>query len=186
MALTSCSRLMSSFDWQTALPQGQSNLPPSILVMSDSRQVLTMSQETSSPCGSLVARMSQILILQALRACFSARSSGVSSVLAASSARRCLGRGALARRRAGILRGRRPGRNQRREGCDQSDAGKCHGTPFCGPCPRGWRSMVGGRSGVQHVRPGYFAMRSSAEIMALPISAVPMVRQPSCAMSAVR
>ena len=32
----------------------------------------------------------------------------------------------------------------------------------------------------------YFAMRSSAEIMALPISAVPMVRQPSCAMSAVR
>ena len=68
MAFASSSRLTSSFDWQTALPQGQSNLPPSILVMSDSRQVLTMSQETSSPCGSLVARMSQILILQALRA----------------------------------------------------------------------------------------------------------------------
>src|SRR6185503_8194726 len=86
MALTSCSRLMSSFDWQTALPHGQSNLPPSILVMSDSRHVLTMSQETSSPCGSLVARMSQIFILQALRACLSARSSGVSSCLPPSGA----------------------------------------------------------------------------------------------------
>jgi hypothetical protein len=46
--------------------------------------------------------------------------------------------------------------------------------------------MVVARSGVQRVRTAYFAMRSSAEIMALPISVVPMVRQPSCAMSAVR
>src|SRR5688572_9737886 len=47
--------------------------------MSASRQVLTMSQATSLPAGSLVARMSQILILQALRASFSAFSSAVIS-----------------------------------------------------------------------------------------------------------
>src|SRR6478672_498350 len=86
MALTSCSRLISSFDWQTALPHGQSILPPSILVMSASRQVLMMSQETSSPCGFLVARISQSLTLQALRACFSANSSGLISGLFASGA----------------------------------------------------------------------------------------------------
>src|SRR3990170_3360536 len=79
MALASGSRASSSFDWQIALPQGQPVLPPSILVMSASRQVLTMSQATSSPAWSLVARMSQILILQALRASFSSFSSGVSS-----------------------------------------------------------------------------------------------------------
>jgi hypothetical protein len=77
--LASGSRFSSSFDWQTALPQGQLILPPSILVMSSSRQVLTMSQETSSPTGLLLVRMSQILTLQALRASFSAFSSGVSS-----------------------------------------------------------------------------------------------------------
>jgi hypothetical protein len=46
--------------------------------MSSSRQVLTMSQETSSPAVFRVAMMSQILALQALRASFSAFSSGVS------------------------------------------------------------------------------------------------------------
>src|SRR5262249_10515164 len=45
-----------------------------------------ISQETSSPCGSLVAMMSQILTLHALRASRSARSSGVPSGSFASNA----------------------------------------------------------------------------------------------------
>jgi hypothetical protein len=76
--------LIASFDWQTALPQGQVILPPSILVMSSSRQVLVMSQATSLPFGSRVARMSQIVFLHSLRASFSAFSSGVGSRLSSS------------------------------------------------------------------------------------------------------
>src|SRR5262245_53509925 len=71
-------RSSSSFDWHTALPQGQLALLPSILTMSSSRQVLTMSQETFSPLGSRVATMSQIFFLHSFRASFSAVSSGVS------------------------------------------------------------------------------------------------------------
>jgi len=79
MALASGARGSSSFDWHTALPHGHSILSPSILAMSSSRQVFVMSQEMSSPAGSRVAMMSQILALQAFRVTFSAFSSGVSS-----------------------------------------------------------------------------------------------------------
>ena len=184
MALTSCSRLMSSFDWQTALPQGQSNLPPSILVMSDSRQVLTMSQETSSPCGSLVARMSQILILQALRACFSARSSGVSSFLPPSVA----AAGVASVEGLSPLSCVAPGKVETSvaKAAIRATRANVMELPYAALTPKDGGVWSGADGSVQHARTGYFAMRSSAEIMALPISAVPMVRQPSCAMSAVR
>src|SRR5262245_42591527 len=64
------------------LAPGQLTLPPSILRMSSSRQVLTMSQETFSPLGSRVATISQIFFLHSFRASFSAASSGVSCRLA--------------------------------------------------------------------------------------------------------
>ena len=185
MAFASCSRLTSSFDWQTALPQGQSNLPPSILVMSDSRQVLTMSQETSSPCGSLVARMSQILILQALRACFSARSSGVSSVLriAAPASPRSRGFRSPARWHLGRTQ---PGpETSVVMAAIRATRASVMELPLCGPYPEDG-GVWSGAEAVSSTRGQAFAMRSSAEMMALPISAVPMVRQPSCAMSAVR
>ena len=137
-----------------------------------------MSQEMSGPAGSLVASTSQISILQALRASFSAFSSGVRASALDAGAAGSTGAAASvpvssAAEAAALTASDRSSRYQ----------GQTKGHRGCLFTPASRRGVwLGAEILSSAVRQRY----PSAATMALPISEVATVRQPSWAMSAVR